>query len=95
MLAEHLQQMSGECVKFGYLPDMRSNYPYHLGFLALESFSKRIISAVNLLVDAHRALLDHDNIDNMVVLKKEQKDHGKSMAQRGFHIHCVSRCSFK
>ena len=62
---------------------MRSNYAYYLGVLTSESFSERMISVENLLVDAHQIRLDNDNIDKMVVLRMNKR-------LRGFQTHCMS-----
>ena len=62
---KHLMEENIEHRQFGHLPYMCSSSPYELGTLKSESFSKRMISAANLLVDAHRTRLDHDNIDKI------------------------------
>ena len=80
ILMEHLMEENGEHRKFEHLPDMCSNYLFHLGTLELESFSEQKISAANTLVETHRIRLDHDDIDNAVVLrasKRLMKEYGK------------------
>ena len=72
-LMKHSMEENGEHRKFGCLPDVLSNSPCQLGALVSKSFSERTISVVNLLVHAHRARLDHDNIDNMVILHMSKK----------------------
>ena len=67
MLMEHLIEENGYHRKFGCLDDMRRNYPCQLGALTSETYSEKMISAANLLVDSHRILLRHDNVDKMVV----------------------------
>ena len=67
-LMDHLMEESGKHRKFRYLPNACSNSLFKLGTLASESFSKRMISATNLLVDYHRLYFDHDKINKMAVL---------------------------
>ena len=64
-LMEHLIEEHGELRKFRCLLDVCINSLCQLGALTSESFSKRMISAVNLLVDVHRIRLDHENIDKI------------------------------
>ena len=53
-LMDHLIEESGEKRKFGHLPEARSDSTFQLGILASESFSERIRSAANILVDTRR-----------------------------------------
>ena len=50
---EHLMEENREHRKFACLPDVCSNSPSQLGALTHESFSERMISAANILVDTH------------------------------------------
>ena len=62
-LMDHIAEENVEHRKCGFLTDMYSNLPCQLGTLRSESFSERIISATNLLIDAHHIRLHHENID--------------------------------
>ena len=46
--------------------EMHSDSPYQLGTLASERFSEQMMSAVNLLVNVHRAHLDYDYMDIII-----------------------------
>ena len=64
-LMEHSIEENGEHQKFGCLPDFHSNSPCQLCVLTSESFSERMISVANILVDANLIRLDHDNINKI------------------------------
>ena len=55
--------------KFEYLYEMRKNSRCQLGALSSQSYVERMNSAAKLLVTKNRTLLDHDNIDKLVVLR--------------------------
>ena len=57
-----------ENIKNLCLPDVYINYPCQPGSSISESFSERMISADNLLINTHRARLDHKIIDKMTFL---------------------------
>ena len=73
MFIDHVIKESGEERKFGCLPVVGYNPPAQLGALNSESFSKRMISAANLLVHAHRLHLNDDVIDKLIVLHMDRK----------------------
>ena len=52
---------------------MCCNSPIQLGALTSEIFSERMISAANVLVDAHRIHLNDDMIDKLIVLRMNKK----------------------
>ena len=52
---------------------MCTKYPVQLGALTSESFSERMISCANLLVDAHRLKFGDDVIDKLIVLRMNKK----------------------
>ena len=81
---EHLIEENEECRKCACLPDMLSNSPCQLGALTSESFSERIISVANLLVDVHRILLDQSNIDNVIVLLMSKRFMKRSRHKEAF-----------
>ena len=72
-LIERRIEENGEHRKVGYLPDMCRNSTSHLDALASESFSERVISAVNLLVYFHHIHLDHDDADKMVTMRMSER----------------------
>ena len=72
ILLDHLIQESRE-ERFGCLPEICCNYPFKLGVLISESFSERIISTANPLVDIHRLHLNDDMIDKIIVLRMSKR----------------------
>ena len=64
---------SGSERKFGCLPEMCTKSPVQLGALTSESFSERMISNANLLVDPHRLKFGEDMIDKLAVLHINKK----------------------
>ena len=60
---------NGKNRKFGCLPGMLRNYHCQLDALKSEFFSERMISVANRLSDTQLILLNHNNIDKMVVLR--------------------------
>ena len=68
-----LIEESGEQRKFRHLPEMCYASPCQLGALTSESFSERIIIAVNLLVNTYRIRLDQGNTDNMIDLRTSKR----------------------
>ena len=52
---------------------MHTKSPVQLGALTLESFSERMTSCANLLVDAHRLKFGDDMIDKLVLLRMNKK----------------------
>ena len=83
-LVEHLIGENGEYRNFGYLPDVRRNYPCQFGTSTSESFSERIISAANLLAETHCTHLSHDNIGKMVVLRMIEKFMERVQRKKAF-----------
>ena len=73
ILLDHLIQESGEECQFGHLPEMCCNSPSQLSVLTSESFSERIISTANLLVETHRLHLNDDMIDRIIVLRMNKR----------------------
>ena len=73
MLLDHMTEVSGEERRFGNLPVMCSNSPVQIGEYALESFSERMASAANLLVDTHRLRFGDDMINKIVTLRMNKK----------------------
>ena len=73
IILDRLIKESGEERKFGYLPEMCYNSPVQLGALTSKSFSKRMASAANLLVDAHRLHLNDKMIDELIALCMDKK----------------------
>lgn len=75
-IMENSLEESGEHRKFGHLPGACCNSPFQSWALTSESFSERMISEANLLVDAHHIYSGHDFIDKMIVLcmKKRLKE---------------------
>ena len=57
---------------FGYLPDIHNN-SRPLGTLSSGSFSERMISVENLLVDEHLRRLGQNIVDVMVVLRMNKR----------------------
>ena len=49
------------------------NFLCQIGALMSESFSERMISAVNLLVDDNRIRLGHDFIDDLIVSRMSKR----------------------
>ena len=91
-LIENLMEENGENRKIACLSEMCSNSPCELGALTSESFFKWIASAANVHVDAHHARLDHDDIDNMVVLRMNKSFMERSRRKKAFTsivFHCV------
>ena len=73
ILLDHSIQESGEERQFGSLPEMFSNSPYQLDVLTSESFSERMISTANLLVDTHHLHLNDGMIDKLIVLRMNKR----------------------
>ena len=73
ILLDHLIQESREEYQFGCLPEMFCNCTCQLGVLTYKSFSERMISAANLLVDAHRLHLNDDMIDKLIILRMDKR----------------------
>ena len=73
ILLDHVIKENGEKRKFGCLPETCCNYPLRLGVLTSGSFSERMISAANLLVDAHRLHLNDGMIDKFIVFHVNKK----------------------
>ena len=73
VLLDHMAETSGSERKFGCLLEMCTKSPVKLGALASESFSERMISCANLLVDAHRLKFGNEMIDKLVVLHMNKK----------------------
>ena len=69
LLIDYVIEESGSEEKFGYLPEMCTKYPVQLGALTSESFSERMLSNVNLLVDPNRLKFGDDMIDKLIVLR--------------------------
>ena len=72
-LLDHVTEVSGEERRFGCLPEMCSNSPVQLGALTSKSFSERMMSATNLLVDTHRLRFGDDMIDKLIALRINKK----------------------
>ena len=72
-LLDHMTEVSGEERRFGCLPEMCSNSLVQLGALTLESFSERMMSANNLLIDVHRLHFGDDMISKLIVLRMSKK----------------------
>ena len=66
IILDHLIQESEEEYQFGFLPEMLCDSPCQRGTLTSESFSERMISVANLLVDTHRLHLNGEIIDKMI-----------------------------
>ena len=73
ILLDHLIQESGEELQFGCLPEMCFNSPCQLGVLTSESFSERMISIANLLVETHWLHLNDKMIDKLIVLRMSKR----------------------
>ena len=73
MLLDHMTEVSREECRFGSLPEMCPNSPVQFGALTSESFSERIMSAANLLVDAHRLCFGDCMIDKLIALRMNKK----------------------
>ena len=69
VLVDKMIEESGSERKFGCLPEMCTKSPVQLGALTSESFSERMISNDNLLVDPHPLKFGDDMIDKLVVLR--------------------------
>ena len=72
-LQDHVIKESEEERKFGFLPETCCNFPLQLGALISESFSERMISAANLLVDTHRLHLNNEMSDKLIALRTKKK----------------------
>ena len=68
ILLDHLILETREECQFGCLPEMCCNSPCQLTVLTLESFSERMISAANLIVDTYRLYLNDGMIDKRTVV---------------------------
>ena len=73
VILDKMIEESGSERKFGCLPEMCTKSPVQLGALTSESFSERMISNANLLVDPHRLEFGDDMIDKLVVLRMSKK----------------------
>ena len=72
-LLDHMIKDSGEERKFVLLPEMCYNSPVKLGTLTSESFSENMMSASDLLVDAHRLDLDYYMVDKLIALHMNKR----------------------
>ena len=63
---------------------MCTKYPVQLGALTSESFSKRMTSSANLLVDVHRLKFGNDVIDELIVLRINKKFMDKMRSKTTF-----------
>ena len=59
--------------KIGCLPEMCTKSHVQLGALTSESFSERMTSTDNILVDTHRLKFGDDTIDKLIVLRMNKK----------------------
>ena len=73
IILDRLIQESGEERYFGHLSEKCCASPCQLGVLTSESFSSRMISVANLLVDTHRLHLNYDMIDNLIVSRMNKR----------------------
>ena len=55
--------------KFGCLPEMCTKYHMQFGAFTSQSFSEKMISNANLLVDPHCLKFSNDMIDKLIVLR--------------------------
>ena len=83
-LLDHLIKESGEEHKFGCLPEMFYNSPCQLGVLNSESFSERMTSAANLLVDTHWLHLNDDMINKLIILCMNKKFMERVRTKKSF-----------
>ena len=78
------------------LPEMCYDSPFQLGTLTSESFSERMVSVPNLLVDTHRLRLDDEHIDKMIVLCMSKRFVERARTKRRFLRSClVMSCLMK
>ena len=63
---------------------MCTKSPVQLGALTSESFSERMTSSANLLVDAHRLKFGDDMIDELVVLNMNNKFMDRTRSKTTF-----------
>ena len=76
VVLEYMSKVSGSERKFGYLPEMCTKSPVQLGALTSDSFSERMISSTNVLVDTHHVNFGDDVIDKLIVLRMNKKFMG-------------------
>ena len=84
ILLDNVIKESGDERKFGHLPEMCCNYPAQLGALTSESFSERMVSVSNLLVDTHRLHFNDDMIDKLISLSMKSKFMGRVRSKNVF-----------
>ena len=72
LLDRMIKESREEC-KFGVLPEMWCNSPLQLGVFTSESFSERMISAANLLVDTHQLHSNDEMVDKLIALRVNKK----------------------
>ena len=84
LLIDCVIEESGSERKFGCLPEMCAKSPVQLGALTSESFSERMISNANLLVDPHRLKFGDDMIDKLVLLRMNKKSMDRMRCRTTF-----------
>ena len=92
VILDHMTEVSGSERKFGCLPEMCTKSPVQLGALTSESFSERMMSSANLLVDT-RLLKFGNDIDKLIVLRMNKKfmDIMRSFATMTFETMDASK----
>lgn len=81
---------SGKC---GLLPLMAVASPYTIGALNAESFSERVISAANLIMDEGNTALSDDELEMMVILRID-REFMKFMRSKYAHVqHETFKCT--
>ena len=76
-LLDYMAETSGPEIKFGCLLEMCTKFSVQLGALTSESFSERMTSCANLLVDANFLKFSDDMIDKLIVLRMSKKFMGR------------------
>ena len=84
VLMDYLIEESGEEYKFGHLTEMCCNSPCKLGTLTSESFSERMKSVHNLLVNTHRIHLDDEMTDKIIVLRMSKRFMERVRTKKAF-----------
>ena len=73
IILDHLIQERGEKHQFGNSPETCCNSPCQHSALTSVSFSERMISAANLLIDTHQLHLNYYMIDKLTVLRVNKR----------------------
>ena len=73
LVLEYVTKLSGSGQKFRHLPEMCTKSSVRLGDLNSESFSERMTSSANLLVNTHHLKFGDSVIDKLTLLRMNKK----------------------